>query len=271
MKIKIIVMLKNEDDLLLPWIKYHGWLVGFDNLIVFDNGSTSERTLAALRWAESMGVMVDRTWSTQQDFADRGEKYSTFIQEKDRKNDADFWLPLDCDEFLAVVEGGILKIDRDAIRSEIASYANSTRPLAIFAGLDNHPKLHGCFKWSPTQKKTFFAAGACKDLDHGFHAGRSKLGGEPIKTNIVYVHFHYKPYDILIEHSKEKLLPYTDDFSLDAMKQYIADRRLAFHCAVHLVRSEVEYLSSFNSAEYSSFPCVADAFSSIGETIPFSK
>jgi hypothetical protein len=72
MKIRIITMLKNENDLTLPWIKYHGSLVDYENLIILDNGSTDERTLLALKWGAERGAAVDYQYSTKAQFVERG-------------------------------------------------------------------------------------------------------------------------------------------------------------------------------------------------------
>jgi SAM-dependent methyltransferase len=268
LKIKIIMMLKNEDDLVEPWIKYHAALVGYHNLILLDNGSTSARTLAALQRAARQGAAVNAQFSTAEHFMSRGEMYAGLIKLMDQKQVADFWFPLDCDEFLAIGDPEDIRCDRDSLFAELAPYLRSPHPLMISAGLNNHPLMPGCFKWSP-QRKTFFAAGACDYLDHGFHHGRSRQGLEGLQTRIVYIHYHYKPYALLIEHAKAKLAPYTDDFSPGGLLAYGLAKRPAFHCVHHLLTSEDDYYRSFDGTDYVQVPAFVAALAGLGETVPF--
>jgi len=45
MKFKIILKTKNEDDLIDIWIRYYSKMVGKENLVIFDNNSTSQKVL----------------------------------------------------------------------------------------------------------------------------------------------------------------------------------------------------------------------------------
>ena len=270
MKIKIIMMLKDEDDLALPWIKYHGSLVGYDNLIILDNGSTSDRTLSALKWGAEAGATVSYQYATQSDFVSRGRTYVEMIQQMDAEDPADFYLPLDCDEFLSVERDGRIDCSRRALEEELSSYIKCQNPLMIHAGLDNHPHKAGFFRWSPRQRKTFFAEGACEFLDLGFRVGRSHLGLDPIRTRLVYIHYHFKPYDLLIAHSKMKLEPFTTDFSHENMRKYVDEKKDGWHCAAHILESREGYASGFNDPAFIEFPEIQDKFESLGERLPFS-
>ena len=269
--VKIFVMLKNEDDLTLKWLKYHGSLVGYENLVVLDNGSDSPATTAALAWARERGVVVHSEFSTPVDFVKKGRIIERLIKQNDAKNPADFYLPLDCDEFVSVVTNDGVDCSRDALRAELIRHLDSPDPLLIHAGLDNNPHKPGWFRWSPGQRKIFFAANTCEFLDHGYHCGMSRLGTDPTRTRIVYIHYHFKPFDTLVEHSRAKLLPFTQDFSAANMEKYSKDpNRPGTHCAVHLVRTREEYQRLFDGPEYAEFPAVADKFRAVGETLPFS-
>lgn len=273
MKVRIMMMVKNEDRLIGSWLKYHCGLVGPANITVFDNGSTTGSTLQWLQWAKNQGVNVDSvTFPTSDEFLIRGRKYVELMRAYEVVDRPDFWFLLDTDEFLAVLpsgEGGQLSLTRDSLVAELSQYLEVTHPLAIRAGLDNHPRRPGYFRWSYTQRKTFFTAGTCSGLDHGFHEGTTYSGESKVKTNIVYVHFHFKPYPLLIEHSKEKLVPFISDFSRESLQKYVDDKRSAHHCARHILRSETEYYGSFKEEEYALFTAIQDMFIAIGEPTPF--
>ena len=58
-RVACLMMQKDEALLLRPWLLYHGLLFGFENLYVYDNGSTSDAVLAILREFAAVGVHVD--------------------------------------------------------------------------------------------------------------------------------------------------------------------------------------------------------------------
>lgn len=272
MQIKIIMMFKNEDDLLRPWVRYHKELVGPENLIIFDNGSTSPRTqelIAEIR--ERDGVEIIGDFSSPEDFVTRGDLYRKTIQRLDQNNPADFYFPLDCDEFLAVLDQDGISMQREAIINELRNFVSCEAPLLIGSGLDNNPSNPGWFKWAPNQRKTFFAQNTCKWLDHGFHSGATKNGAAGVKTRMVYVHFHYKPYPIFIEHSKAKLMPFLDEFSESTLRKYLDERKSAFHCARYMLMSMSDYYSIFEGSSYIQIPAVELALRNVGEGLPFNS
>lgn len=271
MKIRIITMIKNENDLALPWIKYHGSAVGYENLIILDNGSTTEQTLLTLKLGAERGATIDYQYSTKAQYVNRGRTYVDIIQRMDAEDPADFYIPLDCDEFLSVERDGRVDCSLGALEEELSSYVKYPNPLVIHAGLDNHPHKAGYFRWALKQRKTFFAEGACAFLDHGFHVGRSRLSLDPIRTKIVYIHYHFKPYDLLIEHSKQKLEHFTTDFSEKNMKKYVNDKKFCWHCAHHILRSREEYSRMFNDPRFIEFPEIRRQFELLGERLPFSS
>ena len=55
------MMQKNEADLLRPWVAYHAYLFGAENLYIFDNGSDDPDVIQQLEYVEGQGVTVDRS------------------------------------------------------------------------------------------------------------------------------------------------------------------------------------------------------------------
>lgn len=56
--VKVIVLSKNEYDLIEPFLMFYGSLFGYDNIVVVDNGSTNERVLGVYEKYMNMGVTV---------------------------------------------------------------------------------------------------------------------------------------------------------------------------------------------------------------------
>jgi hypothetical protein len=56
--VKILVLTKNEYDLIEPFLVYYGTLYGFENIVVLDNASTDPRVLDVYERFQSLGVTV---------------------------------------------------------------------------------------------------------------------------------------------------------------------------------------------------------------------
>jgi len=107
-------------------------------------------------------------------------------------------------------------------------------------------------------------------LDHGFHEAQTKNGEEAIKTPLIYMHYHFKPYDILLEHSKQKLRPFIEDFDNIDINQ-LPDNVSGVHLLNHLRLKGIEqYHSSFASRGYIRIPQFGRALDQLGYRLPFS-
>ena len=76
MNIAILMMQKNESELLDKWLRYHGYLVGFENLYVYDNGSESQEIISLLEKYQQFGVNVDFEHNQRADFEGKGSNQS---------------------------------------------------------------------------------------------------------------------------------------------------------------------------------------------------
>src|ERR1017187_3171026 len=96
MNILSLTMVKNEQDIIEPFIRHHARLV--DNLIVMDNGSVDD-TLQIMRAcaAELPNVVVTQSNDTHYL---QSERMTAMLQEWQAQFCADFVLPLDVDEFI---------------------------------------------------------------------------------------------------------------------------------------------------------------------------
>ena len=97
MQIKIICVSRNEYDLVEDFIRYHAAIVGFENMILVDNGSDHPDIPPLLNQFRSWGVEVvdapDRNgmgW--------KSDLLSQLIYQY--RENCDFMIPLDTDEFI---------------------------------------------------------------------------------------------------------------------------------------------------------------------------
>lgn len=245
MQVACLMMQKNEDTLLEPWILYHGAMFGFENLYVYDNGSASSVCRSLLSKYAAFGVNVDISFSNKHDFENKGTLFAEKIKALEALDKYDFYFPLDCDEFIVAEQSeGFVRFDAAAVFDELSAYICDDRPLRIVAAYDNNPVVPGYFYRSDTQRKTFFASDACESLDIGFHDGKTKSGLDSVKTNIAYVHFHYKIFSDYLFSARQKLEGRVVDFSVDVLREHAASKKPGYHLIGALVKSEDEYYLS---------------------------
>lgn len=244
------MMCRDEENLIRQWLEYHGQLFGYENLYVFDNGS-SDTTADILKEFKGNGVHCDFSQQGRQAFDNKGELFEGIIKKFDKENPSDFYFPLDCDEFICVEKSkGIFSSEKKDIIDYLASLRDRKEVLMIGGGIDNNPYRPGLFRISLEQRKCFFTKNSCAYLDHGFHVGRSLWTNERFKTKIFYYHFHYRPYEIMIRSTINKLGEGFQNKTSEEVEAYIRAGGPGFHVARNLLITEDNYKSSFLGNDY---------------------
>ncbi len=251
MRIACIMMQKNEDLLLEPWIRYHSYLFGIDNIFVLDNGSTSAVTNEILQQFESIGLNVDRRRNTPKDFDNKGQIVGSIIEEFRDKDLYDAVFPLDCDEFLAVTSEYGISCLRHDILGYLRGLKNSKSIYRIDHCLDNRPGFSDLFRLADFQK-AFIPVANFKDIDHGFH-NPSTLNGEPLlPSNLIHIHMHFKPYELVRAHARDKLVPFVDVDDPAALASFTGVGR---HLLRYFTQSDHEYYADVG-ADYA-YPLIS--------------
>lgn len=246
MKVAILLMQKNERSLLKPWIEYHANLFGIDNIYLYDNGSTDFEVVQMLDEYERKGLCVYREYSSKDDFERKGRIFSDKIKELDSVSPYDFYFPLDCDEFIACETNLGLSIKKSDIVEELSKYQYGSALLMIGRAYSNSPLHPDEYMPENELDKCFFIRNTCKSLGSGFHSGETVAELKKIiRTNIVYFHFHYKPYDQYLESAKNKLEGRIADFSKESLWEYAEKQRPGFHLISNIMSTSLEYYSRF--------------------------
>lgn len=265
MNIAILMMQKNEKDLLEPWIKYHADLFGAENLYIYDNGSTDEEVISILKKYGDLGISVEKRFSSKEDFENKGEIFSRKIKDLDGCGFYDFYFPLDCDEFIACKsDDGVLSVGKKEIEQELKKYLDERRVLAIGCAYDNSPVHADEYLPQPNQRKCFFVKNTCLSLDLGFHEGKAVTTSEKIKTSIVYFHFHHKPYQKYINSAKEKLKGRVPNFSREALLEHQENKGAGFHLISRLFMNQAEFNSQFSLKNRVRFDGVRKKLADVG-------
>jgi tetratricopeptide (TPR) repeat protein len=218
--IACLMMQKDEDLLLRPWLLYHGYLFGFENLFVFDNGSKSTKVFETLREFAAIGVHVDLSFIRKEDFENKGAVIGGKIAEFKNSRLYDIAIPLDCDEFLAINDfnHGIL-CSRNLIRSEIDRIYRGGVVCRVTHCLDNRPGHFDIFRYA-NHLKSVVVVRKFIGIDHGFHEADIPRGKQYGVTSLMQIHMHFKPFDRILSSARDKLQPYVDVADPNALKDF---------------------------------------------------
>ncbi len=240
-------MQKDEELLLEPWILHHGYLFGFENIFIFDNGSTSPLTHAVLHRYARLGLNVVWDKSTTHDYTLKGWIVGDQIKELQAQHAYDFYLPMDCDEFIAFAGAGGVSMHRQAIHDCLASHVGVNQVLRIADCLNNVPGRCNIFAIQGHRKSIVPATGLIY-LDHGHHVPDIEGGGEYILSDLIHIHMHNKPLSYLQKSARDKLAPFVDVDDHDALRAF---NGVGNHLQKYLFYTADGYYRSMNS-----YPCV---------------
>jgi len=235
MKIACVMMQRNEDLCLAPWLRYHGALFGHKNLFVLDHGSDHETVLHELNAAADQGVHVMRLPNTA-DYRQKGDFVSYAMRQAE--SGYDFVLPLDCDEFVVLrLPWGAPSCRPDDILDYFESLSPSSLAFGVaenFLNMLGHPKTFFALPY----EKVFFRGGHCGVVDHGSHKIIWPFM-QARATRLVYVHYHHRQFARFRRAALQKLAPFVDITDEAALAAF---RGPGWHMVTHLRKTEQEFL-----------------------------
>ncbi|WP_082171878.1 glycosyltransferase family 2 protein [Methylobacterium indicum] len=238
MKVLCVLAQRNEVACLEPWVRYHSYMVGIENIHIIDNASDMPEVVEKIAEYERLGIHVTRI-PPNTDLALRGSYTAQVIQEIEADNSYDFVFPMDCDEFLCVLDpAGNPSCDRRLIFNYLRGLSSQEGVFRIKAGLENINKVQERFIWRDHYVKVFFSGRQCLNLDIGYHVGFPKNGAPVIHTDIFYLHMQVRPYNMFRYLARQKLAPFVDPDDCEALKVHEG----ANHHLTHLyLKTEEEY------------------------------
>ncbi len=240
MRVACVMMQRNEINALEPWLRYHSYLFGIENLYVIDHGSDHHSVMSILDKYEKKGLHIFRL-SKRADYRLKGEFVSQILMAAAASQAYDILFPLDCDEFLAIRrENGQYSCDRKTIFEYLGTLLGRKVVYEVKENLVNILELPGKFHALPYQK-VFFLGDYCGVVDHGSHqdvSGQQKIIEE---TRLIYIHFHLKKYERQVAASLEKLRPYVD---VDDRAELEVFRGPGWHLVSHILGGEKAYLDT---------------------------
>jgi hypothetical protein len=268
--VAVLMMQKNEGELLRTWLAYYGSQFGTRSLYIFDDVSDDPETINALNDAAGAGATV--FWNPRSEgwkLEDKGACFSN-LMEMLREKYA-WFIPVDCDEFIAVDLGNGVALGRDAIMDEVDRVSDNAKPyLRVANCYNNIPGTTEAYR-QPCKKTVIKASTRRVFLDHGLHvfdwsAKRDFVDPSMIgQCRLTHVHFDSKPYQRSLVSSREKLKNLVPDFSRETLQNYRGDN---YHAAQMLLMTEAEYYERFAFRQRVD---ISAEFTRFGLQVPFSK
>lgn len=224
--LRLFVCQKNETRLLRPWLEHALSLVDEPKDVrVVDDNSTDKGVLATLDWAEALGVQVIRVRPPHMSaFQRKNILFTRWVHEHPASEPA-FYVPLDCDEFLAArgrlharaseyvrLEHATLPVNttlshqKRSVRAALQALVGRGFGTSTIRRLRNFSHVPGLFsdirehKWCGINRKIIVFGGGKITLQHalaipdrGYHDVVTGRNHGPTST-LCLVEFHNMPY-----------------------------------------------------------------------------
>ena len=255
MRVACVMMQRNEELCLHPWLAYHGYLFGFDNLFVLDHGSDLSTVKTTLTLFERFGVHVLRLPASA-NYAEKGAMVSAVLGQADAAKPYDLLFPLDCDELVMMRdEAGQPSCEKASLLRYLATLRGGSAPLLVSENFLNSLNSLGGF-WALPYQKVFFTGGHVVEVDHGSHSCVA-AAPPPVPPRRVSAPYHPKPYAMQQRMSREKLRPYVDVDDKAALEAF---RGVGWHLVLHLLKSEDEYrdIMTGGSEQFPALPALLE-------------
>lgn len=219
-RVACTLMQKNEALLIEPWLIYHGYMFGFENLYVWDNGSTNNSVIETLQRFESAGVNVAWDRTSLDDFHYKGGVIGTKVHEFRDQGRYDLVIPLDCDEFVAMSGARGLSTNRSEILTYLSKIHGKAGAPQMMWGYHNWPGHLDLFKVEEFDKAVI-PVNDFDSIDAGFHFVKLSSTGYKYRSELSYIHLHHKPLSALQFHAAAKLDGRVDIKDPDALAAYL--------------------------------------------------
>jgi hypothetical protein len=254
---KVFTMVKDEEDIVEDWVRYHGEIFGYNNLYIIDNFSLDGTYTKLMTLKQKYNINVTRLL----DYSQKGNYMTQMMQQICNK---EIVFPIDIDEFIVYYDKKDNKISCD--KNIIINYIKSLPPFFpifkmnyILSKITNEngynravcESTHGEYLDYGSMAKTFFNSRTFKGkIDHGNHYNCNNY----ILTKLCLIHFHERN----VEQMKKKIynnlkgLGY-NPFNLNELKQLSNNTSLSgYHHIANQIRVLENTFSLSNSSINSS-------------------
>ena len=228
--VKILTMVKDEDDIVKEWVLYHGSIFGFENLYIIDNFSTDKTYNILLELKKKYNIQIFRF----NNYLLKGQ-YMTYLLNKFCK-DHKFCFPIDIDEFIVYYNKNNNKINCDKniilsyIRNILPNYSNGVYKMNYINpvllnnyGYSNAPiqQIKGKYDDYKNLAKSFFHTKLFSGMiDHGNHYKTENY----YKSNLCLVHYHYRNIEQIKKKIYNNIIGLNYSCNLENLKKIIKEK-----------------------------------------------
>lgn len=252
---KIILITKNEKNLIESWIKYHGHLFGYNNLYIIDDSDDID-ILNYYKSIEHLDIHLYRENNNLNTVERRFNEIMTSL-----KNECDFFIKLDTDEFIGayIPEKDNISVNPQDIYTIIDNLDTSNGlkykcSYTIHSSTRNIPNnILDCITFRKpyyTEFKTFFNSKTFLYCDLGSHNGKVIEPYSSVdfnKTNLAIIHYHFCDYYTQLNNCKKACLSHAFINKEDSIEVQID--KLQQHkgpISVHKAAFYLQYLTNPN-------------------------
>jgi hypothetical protein len=241
-------------------------MFGFENLFLFDNGSSIPSVIDTLQEYQKKGINYDNTHNTVADYALKGEIITDCVLKMQSKELYDVVFLLDCDEFVVLKDGPGATVDRFRILDYLERVFHGQGILRVSTQFFNIINRPGEFGITDYTKSVIILDGTFLKTDHGHHFCSTTAGSLYRPCEFAYVHYHYKPLLMLREHARAKLAPFVDVDDLAAVAAFTG---WGNHLRPYLTMSDAEFQNWHKGDKFYVFTEFTNKLKQLGANIPF--
>ena len=190
------------------------------------------------------GVNFFEGASSEEHYKQKSVCFGSKIKNLERFGFYDFFLPLDCDEFIALRHDktGVIDTRKESIHE---AFENLDKENGLFSVNFNYPNSLAAprefFGWE--FRKQFVRKDVFQRMDHGGHSITPRNSEPAVDTRFAYIHFCYRPFRSMVQSAREKV-------KIEPNIMTLPDSELRKHrLAKYFFMSEDEYYSSFSELE----------------------
>jgi len=253
--VKIVLMTKNERYLIKSWIKYHGEIFGYENLYIIDDSTDVD----ILKYYQSISHLPIKFYIN--DINSNLNTLTLKINEimNSIKNECDFMIKLDTDEFIGVydIHTNDIFIDKEKVRNSFNNLVINGYAYKCGYTMESYPTSHKnnpldyVYFCNPheTNFKTFFYSNTFLHIDLGSHNGAVispyQNDNKENKTDIMIVHYHYQSFQSYINNCKQAVVSHGYIHPNDTKEVQIQKLSITNHYAPshHKINKYLKYLS----------------------------
>ena len=255
------MMQRDELELLPIFLKYYGQGFGYPNLHIFDNGSSASmaRIFDEFR---CLGVNFYQQYSTQNDFNEKSTIFNRFM--KEHRFQYDIFLPLDCDEFVGIIDDqGVYSCDFEKISDYFASL--NSGGFWVGSRLRNQASKIDMFYEYQGARKLWFKDCNVEGLSLGAH--RVTKPQDIRDSRICYMELHNREFSAVRAAAVRKMTGRVASFGeVDLLKYRGAGQHLVPYL---LENGEERYNQNLQKQNWKHTTALQDAFTALDIDFPF--